>query len=93
MLANAVSTKLVGTIRWSAPEVLRAQVDYSSKIDVFSFAVVMWELVTFKLPFWWLNFEHEVQDLVLSGKRLPLDASSCPPDFQEVTVNQSFSVN
>jgi hypothetical protein len=36
--------------RWSAPEVLRNSV-VSLSADVFSFAVVMWEILTWQQPY------------------------------------------
>lgn len=35
---------------WSAPEILRGE-DYNEKVDVFSFAIVMWELLTRLKPY------------------------------------------
>lgn len=91
MLKNISVSTTLGTIRWSAPEVMRSRTHtvYSTKIDVFSFAVVLWELISFKLPYWWLNFEHEVQDLVESGKRLPIEAGACSNEFQQVNTNKN----
>lgn len=41
----------VGTPLWMAPELLGNTGDvYSAKIDVYSFAMVMWELATRKTP-------------------------------------------
>jgi serine/threonine protein kinase len=38
-----------GSCVWSAPEILLRQ-PYSEKMDVYSFAIVLWELVTFNVP-------------------------------------------
>ena len=35
---------------WSAPEILRGD-DYNEKVDVFSFSIVMWELLTRSKPY------------------------------------------
>ena len=35
---------------WSAPEILRGH-DYNEKVDVYSFAIVIWELLTRKIPY------------------------------------------
>ena len=39
-----------GTYRWMAPEVIRHE-PYSSKADVYSFAVILWQLLTHDEPF------------------------------------------
>nr|XP_029118309.1 serine/threonine-protein kinase STY17 isoform X2 [Elaeis guineensis] len=43
-------TAETGTYRWMAPEVINHQ-SYDHKADVFSFAIVLWELVTSKVPY------------------------------------------
>lgn len=39
-----------GTYRWMAPEVIRHE-PYSSKADVYSFAIILWQLLTHDEPF------------------------------------------
>ncbi|KAK6131440.1 hypothetical protein DH2020_034820 [Rehmannia glutinosa] len=46
---GGVMTAETGTYRWMAPEVINHQ-PYDHKADVFSFAIVLWELVTAKIP-------------------------------------------
>lgn len=43
-------TAETGTYRWMAPEVINHQ-PYDSKADVYSFALVLWELMTSKIPY------------------------------------------
>jgi len=43
-------TSETGTYRWMAPEVINHK-PYDQKADVFSFAIVLWELVTSKVPY------------------------------------------
>ncbi|KAJ0751492.1 putative dual-specificity kinase TKL-Pl-4 family [Helianthus annuus] len=45
-----VMTAETGTYRWMAPEIINHQ-PYDQKADVFSFAIVLWELVTAKIPY------------------------------------------
>jgi len=44
-------TATVGTVLWSAPEVLRGQGDYGKEADVYSFGIVMFECWTREAPF------------------------------------------
>ncbi|RWR86867.1 Protein kinase domain-containing protein [Cinnamomum micranthum f. kanehirae] len=47
---GGVMTAETGTYRWMAPEVINHQA-YDQKADVFSFAIVLWELTTAKVPY------------------------------------------
>ncbi|XP_076904193.1 serine/threonine-protein kinase STY46-like [Bidens hawaiensis] len=47
---SGVMTAETGTYRWMAPEVIEHR-PYSHKADVFSFGIVVWELLTKKLPY------------------------------------------
>ncbi|KAK1406838.1 hypothetical protein QVD17_38446 [Tagetes erecta] len=47
---EGIMTAETGTYRWMAPEVINHQ-PYDQKADVFSFAIVLWELVTAKIPY------------------------------------------
>jgi serine/threonine protein kinase len=71
---NATMTRC-GTPCWTAPEIIRGEA-YSEKADVYSFGIVMWEVVTRKQPFGSLNFMGVSLD-VLEGKR-PHMPADCP---------------
>ncbi|XP_043808972.1 serine/threonine-protein kinase STY8 isoform X2 [Manihot esculenta] len=47
---EGVMTAETGTYRWMAPEVINHE-PYDQKADIFSFAIVLWELVTAKVPY------------------------------------------
>nr|GLL39571.1 serine/threonine-protein kinase STY46-like isoform X3 [Ipomoea trifida] len=47
---EGVMTAETGTYRWMAPEVINHQA-YDQRADVFSFAIVLWELATAKVPY------------------------------------------
>lgn len=47
---GGVMTAETGTYRWMAPEIINHQ-PYDQKADVFSFAIVIWELLTAKVPY------------------------------------------
>jgi serine/threonine protein kinase len=57
----------------TAPEVIRGE-RYSEKADVYSFGIVVWEMVTRKAPFAGRNFMGVTLE-VLEGRRPPV-----PPD-------------
>ncbi|KAH0456560.1 hypothetical protein IEQ34_014467 [Dendrobium chrysotoxum] len=51
---SGVMTAETGTYRWMAPEVIEHN-PYDHKADVFSFAIMIWELLTGKLPYEYLT--------------------------------------
>jgi len=71
-------TKNVGSSFWMAPEVPTGT--YDEKADVYSYAMVMFEVISQELPFEGTQ-SCEVASLVLQGDRPDLDA--IPPDFPE----------
>jgi serine/threonine protein kinase len=70
----------VGTMRWTAPEVLRSE-SYSFKSDVYSFGMVVWEMWAKELPFIGESFENRVEEAVLRGERPEI-----PSDVPEMWV-------
>lgn len=59
-----------GTPAYMAPELLRNK-PYNKSVDVFSFAVLVWEVMNGQVPH---NFSDvtSIHDKVVSGQRLPL---------------------
>lgn len=71
-------TGLVGTTRWMAPEVIRGDKIYTSKVDIYSLALIFWELIEGQLPFESTRWNTEIEKLVLAGKRPVIRADLCP---------------
>ena len=74
-----------GTPAWMAPELVNS-VEYTQSVDVFSFGIVLWELLTCKRP-WndgFHTFTHQIMLATLRGERpdITLDeANAAPPLF------------
>ncbi|KAJ3427865.1 ankyrin repeat and protein kinase domain-containing protein [Anaeramoeba flamelloides] len=47
---------VVGTMAWMAPELLRDEKDYTNKVDIYAFGILLWEISTRSVPFDELNF-------------------------------------
>jgi serine/threonine protein kinase len=69
-------TKGVGTLLWTAPEVLSG-LPYGQSADVYSFAIVMWEISTRRLPYEQIKNSWDVARFVTEGNRPPIDGM-CP---------------
>ncbi|XP_065061077.1 leucine-rich repeat serine/threonine-protein kinase 2-like [Rhopilema esculentum] len=69
-LVSPVGLKLrKGTSGFIAPEVLCGMHEYDAKVDVFSFAMVLYEMITKRRPFYLAQDNFERDDEVKAGKR------------------------
>jgi serine/threonine protein kinase len=66
----------------SAPEILQKN-PYTEKADVYSYGVMLWEILTRKLPFDSYTFQHQVEDDVIRGIR-PDIPEDCPPVYMKL---------
>jgi serine/threonine protein kinase len=48
---EALMTQNVGTPHWMAPELLNSNTSYTSKVDVYAYGLVLWEIVSRQVPF------------------------------------------
>jgi serine/threonine protein kinase len=79
---NLLLTQGVGTLLWQAPEV-RVGGAYERPADVYSFAIVLWEILTRRLPFDDLDDFWQIEAAVRRGDRpfVPLELQKLLPDF------------
>ncbi|CAI5499118.1 unnamed protein product [Closterium sp. Naga37s-1] len=71
-----------GTVRWMAPEVIDHK-PYTRKVDVYSYGIVLWELVTCELPFKGLTFIQLAHNVVHKNQR-PDIPPSCNPELAKL---------
>ncbi len=81
---STVQTSRTGTYKWRSPEAIRGE-KVSSSWDVYSYGIMLWELVTHKIPFSHLNLripgkEFELQTKISDGERPPIP-DSCDPNL------------
>ena len=72
----------LGTVFWMAPEVFSGDGTYTKSVDVFSFGVLLWEIVTRETPYNDLP-SWSVPDKVIAGERLTIP-SSCPIELKNL---------
>lgn len=76
-------TSAVGTCHWMAPEVLQSN-HYDQKADVYSFGMIMFEIICREIPF--EEYEPaQVRQMIQHGKRPDEDA--IPPDCPQNLVD------
>jgi serine/threonine protein kinase len=68
------SDGLAGTRRYMAPEVAEVS-PYGFSADVYSFAIVLWEMLTFKAAFEKYSRERHYKEIIVEGKRPNLSRS------------------
>lgn len=95
MLSSSVAGNM--NPRWLAPELLVDGGMASTSCDIFSLGVIMWEILTFNIP-WSGVSSYTIQDKVKSGERLPYtyDATIWQRGIYDVYVglmNQCWSAD
>ncbi|XP_060837836.1 mitogen-activated protein kinase kinase kinase 13-A-like isoform X2 [Rhopalosiphum padi] len=79
---NEISTKMsfAGTVAWMAPEIIRNE-PCSEKVDIWSFGVVLWELMTCETPYKDVDSSAIIWGVGSNSLHLPIP-SSCPDGFR-----------
>ncbi|KAJ6832580.1 serine/threonine-protein kinase HT1-like [Iris pallida] len=75
-------TPETGTYRWMAPEMIQHR-PYNQKVDVYSFGIVLWELITGMLPFQNMTAVQAAFAVVNKGAR-PIIPTDCLPVLGEI---------
>ncbi|KAL6059624.1 Pleckstrin y domain [Balamuthia mandrillaris] len=78
---------------WLAPEMIAAEMSGQSEdallaavaktVDIYSFGVILWELITRENYFGEVRFMSQIEDMVLEGKR-PDIPKRCPPQLAKL---------
>ncbi|KAK2646087.1 hypothetical protein Ddye_021282 [Dipteronia dyeriana] len=75
-------TPETGTYRWMAPEMIQHR-PYTQRVDVYSFGIVLWELITGMLPFQNMTAVQAAFAVVNKGAR-PIIPNDCLPVLGEI---------
>ncbi|CAA7405502.1 unnamed protein product [Spirodela intermedia] len=79
-----VSGGVRGTLPWMAPELLSGSSSkVSEKVDVFSFGIVMWEILTGEEPYANMHYGAIIGGIVSNTLRPPVPAS-CDPEWRRL---------
>ncbi|KAL2935993.1 Serine/threonine-protein kinase HT1 [Bienertia sinuspersici] len=79
-----------GTYRWMAPEMIKEK-DHTKKVDVYSFGIVLWEIMTALTPFDNMTPEQAAFAVCQKNARPPMP-SECPPALSHL-IKKCWSSN
>ncbi|OWA54390.1 putative Mitogen-activated protein kinase kinase kinase 7 [Hypsibius exemplaris] len=86
-------TTNMGSVRYMAPEVMSGDIWaesaakkklYSSECDVYSFGIIMWEVMTRSKPFDGMTDERKLMSAVIRGQK-PQALMDCPAQLEKIT--------
>ncbi|KAI3408724.1 Protein kinase domain-containing protein, partial [Psidium guajava] len=87
-----VSGGVRGTLPWMAPELLNGSSNkVSEKVDVFSFAIVLWEILTGEEPYANMHYGAIIGGIVSNTLRPPIP-SSCDQEWRRL-IEQCWAPN
>ncbi|KAI5447998.1 serine/threonine/tyrosine-protein kinase HT1 [Lathyrus oleraceus] len=78
-----------GTYRWMAPEMIKRK-SYGRKVDVYSFGLILWELLTGTIPYEDMN-PIQAAFAVVNKKLRPIIPPNCPPAMRAL-IEQCWSL-
>ncbi|GAA55338.1 mitogen-activated protein kinase kinase kinase 12, partial [Clonorchis sinensis] len=85
---HSVKMSFAGTVAWMAPEVIRNE-PCSLKVDVWSYGVILWELLTGEIPYNGVDSSAIIWG-VGSGKLRLLVPASCPTELR-ILINMCWN--
>ena len=83
-------TGKTGSLRYMAPEVARDE-KYNHKVDVYSYGILLWELLSCKKPFVSCDLHDFIQFVIDGGARPDVD-KNWPVDVQNL-IHSCWSVD
>ncbi|VDK54297.1 unnamed protein product [Anisakis simplex] len=80
---SCTPSSFVGTVPWMSPELITQENKISKAIDVWSYAVVLWEIISREVPYSGLGPFRIMELVTQKGSTLAIPAS-CPASFERL---------
>src|SRR6266498_554034 len=81
-LTNDNDNKIYGILSYMAPEILRGK-EYTTASDIYSFGMIMWKLMTGRMPFWDQKYDIQLTIKICEGFRPPI-ITNAPKGYVEL---------
>ncbi|EAY10269.1 TKL family protein kinase [Trichomonas vaginalis G3] len=75
---DSLLTQNIGTPHWMAPELLDGTTNYTNKVDVYAYAIVLWEIITGLQPYQGLDPPQIIAQVMIHDLRPPLPQTVNP---------------
>lgn len=76
---SSLMSQNIGTPHWMAPEILSTTMNYTSKVDVYAYGIVLWEIATGQTPYQGKDSMRIINDVRFNDSRPFLPADINPP--------------
>lgn len=73
----------VGTPHWMAPELLSGTGSYNNKVDVYAYGILLWELISHKIPYQGLESSQIIGQVLMNDIR-PVIPSNVSPELKNL---------
>ncbi|KAH0793826.1 TKL family protein kinase [Histomonas meleagridis] len=83
---NVVMTQNIGTPHWMAPEMLSGSRNYTSKVDVYAYGILLWEMAANALPYNGLD-QSQIITFVLINNQRPTIPEGINPQLQKLITD------
>ncbi len=78
---SSQSTIAKGTVLWMAPELFKRKAEVTAAADIYSFGMVLWELVTREIPFKEAQNQLQAMGWIKDGEKEEIPGD-CPPGLK-----------
>eukprot|EP01104_Vermistella_antarctica_P008583 TRINITY_DN2152_c3_g2_i1.p1 TRINITY_DN2152_c3_g2~~TRINITY_DN2152_c3_g2_i1.p1 ORF type:complete len:2315 (-),score=537.97 TRINITY_DN2152_c3_g2_i1:61-7005(-) len=83
MSVHTLTGREVVNPKWLAPEIMRKK-EYTVKADVYSYGMILWEIIARAIPFdeYKITFSSQLEDLIVEDHLRPTWPAACPESYQ-----------
>lgn len=80
---DSIVTLNVGTVSWNAPETFEDDPIYTFSGDIWSLGLVLWEMLTNKIPYEKIGNAIKIQMAIMNGKKEEIP-ENCPEELRKI---------